>query len=328
LSGKIRYFCRLKTQTKKPTTRMIKTGMIGTGDMAHLHITSLLTGSNYELAGCYAPDNRQSMLFARQYRLISYSTPEALFKYADAVDITDDLPETMALAERSLKAMKHLLVAQPHRLSMAQMQYLKGLAEESGVVLQLGTGYRYCPVYGALAETMHTARMVDIRHRMVGGSDLHTRLNRELSGDFDFVTGILKASISKLDIEACTLSGNALDLLRCRIESDNGCTIQLTVSTVAEGAPGLELTFTSPEAVVRADVFKSVIDKQYRSCHVADCTVLDAYSEKAIHRQYLRNFNRAICNEPEAIHSIDELFQSMAAADYIVEHVKQLNIEN
>ncbi|MDR1172264.1 MAG: Gfo/Idh/MocA family oxidoreductase [Bacteroidales bacterium] len=303
---------------------MTRIGIIGTGDVAHVHIAELLTGSNYEIVGCYSPENRQSMIIARQYRLISYSSPEALFKYADAVDITDNLPETMALAELSLKAMKHVFIAQPDRLSLEQMQYLKKLAEESGVVLQLGTGYRYCPAYEMLAESMQAANVVVIWHQLVNRSDLFTRLNVELSYDFDFVTGILKAGISKLDVKIWTKSENSPDVLHCRLECDNGCAVNLMVYTVAEGEPKLEFTFTSSDAVMRADIFKSVVEKQYRTYNVADSIILDAYSDKTIHKRYLQNFYRAICNEHDAIRSIDEQFQNKAAADYIVNRIKQL----
>jgi predicted dehydrogenase len=303
---------------------MTRIGLIGTGDVAHIHIAGLLTNSNYEIVGCYSPENCQSMMMARHYRLISYSSPEALLKYADAVDIADNLPETMILAELSLKAMKHVFIAQPDRLSMEQWQYLKKLAEESGVILQSGTGYRYCPAYEILSESMQTAKVVDMRHQLVNHSDLYARLSVELPYDFDFVTGILQTSISKLDVKTWTKSENLPDMLHCRMECDNGCAVNLTVYTVAEGKPKLEFTFISSDAVIRADIFKSVIEKQYRACDRVDSIILDAYSDRIIHQHYLQNFYRAICSEYDAIRSIDEQFRNKAAAGYIVDRIKQL----
>ena len=305
---------------------MTRIGIIGTGEVAHLHIVGLLTSSTYEITGCYAPENRQSMIFARHYRLISYSSPEALFKYADAIDIADNLPETMELAELSLKAMKHVLIAQPDWLNMDQIQYLKKLAEESDVILQLGTGYRYCPVHDMLAESMQMARVIDINHQLVNDNNLYTRLNMELSYDFDFVTSILKASIYKLDVKTWTKSEKSPDILHCRLECDNGCVINMIGYTITEGDPKLEITFTSSEAIVRADIFKSVIEKQYRSYDVGDSIVLDAYSKKTVHKHYLRNFYRAICNERDAIRNIERQIHNMAAADFIVERIKQLQV--
>ena len=301
---------------------MTRIGIIGTTTVAHIHIAGLLTNNQYEIVGCYSPENRQSMVFARQYRLISYSSPEALFKYADAVDIADNLPETMDLAECSLKAMKHVLIAQPDRLTMNQIQYLKKLAEESGVVLQLGTGYRYCPVYDTLTQLMQEAKVVDVKHRLVNGADLYARLNVELSYIFDFVTAILNANICKIDVKTWNTTESSPDILHCRLECDNGCVINLVTYTIAEGDPMLEMTFTSSEAVIRADIFKSTIEKQDRNCDTVDYIILDDYNEKTVHKHYLRNFYRAICNEYEAVRNIDGQFNNKAVADYIVERIK------
>ena len=305
---------------------MTRIGIIGTGEIAHLHVVGLLTNNSYEIAGCFSPENRQSMIFARQYRLISYSSPEALLKYADAVDITDYLPETMELAELSLKAMKHVFIAQPDWLNMEQLQYLKKLAEESGVILQIGTGYRFCPVHDMLSGAIQTAKIVDIKHQLPDNSNFFPRLNIELSYDFDFVTSILKASICKLDVKSWTKSENSPDVLQCRLECENGSVINLMTYTVLEGDPKLEMNFTSSDVVIYVDIFKSVIEKQYRDYNVTDNIILDVYSEKTVHKNYLRNFYRAICNEQDAIRNIDEQFQSLAAADFIIDRIKQIQV--
>jgi len=303
---------------------MTRIGIIGTGDVAHIHIVGLLTSNNYEIAGCYSPENRQSMLFARQYRLISYSSAEALFKFADAVDITDDLPEMMELAELSLKALKHVFIAQPDRLDMKQMQYLKKIADESGVVLQFGSGYKYCPAYHLLAETMQTAMLVDISHQLVFNGDFRAQLNMQLSYDFDFVTSILNANISKLDVKTWIKTENSPDLLHCRLECDNGCAINMMAYPVVETDPKLEMTFISSDAVIRADIFQSIIKKQSRTGNVTDNIILDLYNNKSVHQHYLKNFYLAICDERDAIRSIDKQFQNVAAANYIVEKIGDL----
>jgi len=298
---------------------MIRLGIIGTGDIAHIHIIGLLTSNNYEIAGCYSPENREAMIFARQYRLISYSSANALIKYVDAIDITDNLPETMALAELAIKELKHVFIAQPFQLYMKQMQYLKKLAEESGVVLQLGTGYKYCPVYHLLAETMQTAMLVDVRRQLAKNSDLNSQLFMQLTYDFDFVTSILNTSITKLDIKTWVTNANSPDVLNCRLECDNSSVINIVAYTIVDGDPELEMTYTSSDTIIRADVFQSIVEKQYRTSTDKARIILDVYNEKSVHQYFLKNFYRAICNEHDAIRKIEKQFQNIAAADYVVE---------
>ena len=308
---------------------MIRIGIIGTGEMAHIHIVGLLTSNQYEIAGCYAPENRQSMTFARKYRLISYSSVEALFKYADAIDIIDDLPETIQLAELSLKAMKHVFIVHPDRLNIKQMQYLKKLAEKSGVVLQLGTGYLYCPVYNKLGETMQKAMLVDIRHQIVFNTInlaaltnlVPAQMKMQLSYNLDFVTSILNANIIKIDVKQWNQKENLPNALHCRIVCDNGSMINLMVYTIAEGEPNTEVIFTSSDDIIRAIIFKSIIEKQSRTDNTVNKIKLEAFNEKIIHQQYLKNFYQAICNEHDAIKKIEKLYQNIAAADDILERV-------
>ncbi len=304
---------------------MIRVGIVGTDAVAHLHTSVLLTNNNYEIAGCYAPVNRDSMLFARQYRLVSYSSLDALFKYTDAIDIAGNFPEMMTLAEKSLKELKHVYIAQPHHLSLTEIQHLVKLAGESGVVLQLGAGYRYCPAYDQLAELKQKPRIVDIKHQLTkNGEELYAQLNTELAYDLDLVLGVLHADVSKIDIKTWTKSEGHLDLLNCRLECDNGCSVNVVLHTIVEGEPKLEITFDLPDMVVNANIFRSVIEKQYCEYDVVDSNVLDAYNEKTIHKQDLTNFYKATSGDIEAVLRIEEQLQSIAAANLIVERIRQV----
>lgn len=303
---------------------MIRIGIIGTDTAAHLHTGVLLASNNYEIAGCYAPDNRESMVFARQYRLVSYSSLEALFKYTDVIDIAGRVPEMMALAERSLKAMKHVYLNQPHQLSIAEVQHLVKLAAESGVVLQTGAGYRYCPAYDLLVELKQKPRLIEIKHQLVrNNEDVLLQLKTELSRDLDFVFGVLHAGINRTDIKTWSKSDGYPDLLHCRLECDNGSSVNAVLHTVFEGESKLNITFNFPDVIVGADVFKSTIKKQYYEYDVVDSIVLNAYNEKTMHRHDLQNFYLAIRNNPDAIRRIEEQLQSIAAADVIVEQIRQ-----
>ncbi len=304
---------------------MIRIGIIGTDAVADTNTMALLANNNYEIAGCYALDNRTSMVFARQHRLVSYSSIEALFKYTDAINVAGDIPEIMTLAEKSLKGMKHLYIAQPYQLNSREVQHLLKLANESGVVLQLGTGYRYCSTYDMLAQLEQKPRLIDIRHQLLtSGNGMLTQLNAELVRDMDYMLGILKANISKVDVKTWTKSEGYPDLLNCRLECDNGCSVNIVMHTISEGDPKLEFTFNYSDTIVHADVFKSVMEKQYCDFDVSDSIVLDAYNERAMYRQDLKNFYMAIHNDEGAFRRIDEQLQSIAAADLIIERIKQL----
>ena len=237
--------------------------------------------------------------------------------------MTDDqneiaFPETMEAAELSLKTLNPVFVVHPDLLSMEQIQYLKKLAEESGVAIQLGTGYKYCPAYDILIETLQTALVIDIRHQLLNSSDLDSQLKIILSYDFDFVTNILNAGFVRYDVKTWTTSGKTTDVLYCRMECDNGSIINLMAYTVDQGEPKLEMTFTSFDAVIHADVFTSVIEKRDLICNTTGRIISGAFCEKSIRERYLENFRRAVCNEPDALRNIDKQFQNLVIAEDVV----------
>ena len=304
---------------------MLRIGIIGTDQIARLHVGTLLTDNKFEIAGCYAAESRESMLFARQYRLVSYSSLEALFKYTDAIDIAGDSSEIFTLAEKSLKKLKHVYIAQPDRLSLSEIGYLVKLAEESGTVLQFGAGYRDCPVYDMLAEVDQTPKLIDIKHQFLNtGAGIYSQLNIELMRDLDFITGLMQADITgKANIKSWNKSEGCFDMLHCRLDCNNGASINIVMQTISEGEPKLEMIFNFSDTVVTADIFKSVAKKQYRRFDVEDSIILDAYNEKAIHKKSLKNFYLAVNNDSAAGLRIEEQLRCFSVGDYIVERIKQ-----
>ena len=237
--------------------------------------------------------------------------------------ITDDSQDMMQLVELSLKALKHVFVAKPHRLPFEQVSYLKKIAGESGVILQLGTGYKFCPVYCyMLTDLSQTAKLIDVRLKLTNSCNFRM----ELFYTFDFVTSILNASIIKFDLRSWKNADNLLDMLYCRLDCDNGSMVNITAYTVVEGEPKLEINFAYSETVIFADVFKSQIKKQYRSHDASDNIILDAYCEKTVNDCYLKNFYSACNNDSDAVRTIDKQFQNKILSFQCLREQKILHV--
>ena len=228
--------------------------------------------------------------------------------HADAVYIMDNSKDALHFAELSLKALKHVFIAKPDILDLEQMQYLKKLAQESGVVLQLGTGYKFCSAYATLSELSCAAKVINVMYQLTNSCNMKL----ELFYIFDFVTNILNNNIIKFDFCSWKNAENLYNLFHYRIDCDNGSVVNITFYKIAEGEPKLEITFASSETLICADVFKSVI-KQYRAGAASEIT-LDDYCEKSIRDCYIQNFRRAINNESDAVRTIDKQFQNLISS--------------
>jgi len=254
----------------------------------------------------------------------------------DVVIITGDLPETMQMAELSLKALKHVFIAKIGNLNIGQLHYLKKLAEESGVVLQLGTGYKYCSAYNMMNEATLSAKIVEIKHQLTNSDDIFT----QLANDFDFVTSLFNVGISKYNVRSwnnsenipekkeryrhCGLDPQSPDLLHCRLECDNGCVINVTIYTIDEGAPKLEIGVITSEMIYNVDIFGAIVKKQNRSGDAIENITLENYNEKNIYDYYMLNFEHAITNNLEALRIIDKQFQNIVVANSVIERIRHI----
>jgi hypothetical protein len=246
----------------------------------------------------------------------------------DMVVIAEDSPETMQLAELSLKTLKHVLIARPDRLNIEQINYLKRLAEESGVILHPGTGYKFCPVYEMLTQKTVSAKVIEIKHQLTNSGNLYSQFRMELFYDLDFVTDIMNTEIRKFSVKSWKSPENLPDIINCRLECDNGCIINIMAYTVTTGKPKLDITFFSSEAIIFADIFGSIIKKLYRTNNLEENIILDAYCEETVYNRYLACFNNAIGNNPVAIRDNERLFQNMAVVHSVMEKTKPVSDSN
>ncbi|MDR3093243.1 MAG: Gfo/Idh/MocA family oxidoreductase [Bacteroidales bacterium] len=299
---------------------MIRIGIIGTDFSADLHTTAILAGSAFEIVGCYDKDSRKSMLFARKYRLISYSSFDALLNYAEVIDIASETPDTCLLAERSLKAFKHVLLSHPHLLSTQEIRYLAKLADESGVILQLGTKYNHSPVECLIKGLKHAPQTVQINHllNMVNGQTSIQCLKNELLYDLFFMQNLLNANIAKIDI-----TGLTEDEFQVRIALDNGSLVSLNLSLEVEAKSTLTLRCSFPEMIVEADVFRSTASINYKEFDVVDSQELEPYNERKICVNMLVELAVAISEKSYLYALMNPQIQHFAATDVIINYISQ-----
>jgi predicted dehydrogenase len=263
------------------------------------------------------------MLFARKHRLVSYSSLDALFQYTDVIDIAADCPN-MALAEKALKALKHVHIAHPHHFRLDELQYLTRLADESGVVLHLGAKYNHCPAYDAIAEIKQTPKTVEIKHFPMHTENFNALVHSELFYDLWFAVSLLEASINKISINA---SSTAANLLQCEFECNNGSSVSLSFQPLMDESQ-LQFVFNYPDITARVDIFRSAIEKHYNEYDVVDSAVLDTYQERTICRQNMTNFAKAIVSGEGVISLIEQQMQCFAVADTIMEYLHRQQNES
>lgn len=213
---------------------MIKTGILGTSTTAGYYAETLRHSNSFELTGCYSPDYEKSKQFGAHFNLVAYPSMEALYKYADALIVTDFAPDFLGAAEKSLKNFKHILIANPFLAALNEIQYLKKLSEESNVVMQIAGGQQH-RMLGLNEEDDQACYFAEI-HRDI--PDLQNKgfqcLTEALLTDVSILLKILKGTPKRVISNAwnsCNLNPN---LISIRIELDTCFAASLLLNGTAE----------------------------------------------------------------------------------------------
>ena len=145
---------------------MIKIGQIG---MGHNHGAAKLQTLRkfpelFEIVG-YAPESEQWL--EKRGHLPAYEglrrmTVEEVIAASDAVLVETEISLLTPTAQRCIEAGKHVLMDKPAGGNLAQFRRLLDLAEEKGLVLQLGYMYRYNPAVKKCLELLDSGELGEI----------------------------------------------------------------------------------------------------------------------------------------------------------------------
>lgn len=209
---------------------MIKTGILGTSETADYY-AKLLTGLNgFELTGCFSPDYSKAKVFAAQYNLIAYPSAEALFNYADVLIITDFFPDFLLNTEKAIKNFKHILITNPFLAGFEEIQHLRKLSEESGVLMQIAGGFRYPEVISYFES--RNCYLADLKHSfgINHNSCYVSRFAELVLHDVSLLLKLLKGSAKKASINSWERDDKENGLVSVRLELDNGCVANLLIN--------------------------------------------------------------------------------------------------
>ncbi len=286
---------------------MIKTGILGTSETANFyaHILSQIEG--FELTGCFSPDYSKTKTFAAQFNLVSYPSVEALFNYTEALIITDFSPDFLSTTERAIKSFKHILITNPFLAGLDEIQHLRKLSEESGVLMQIAGGFRFFEILNRFSDS--NCFLADLKHSF--GSCDHVwcgaRFMEYLLNDISLQLILLKGIPKKISINSWEVKDNERGVVSVRMELDNGAVASLLVNQLEE------------KNLVQANVFSTKGESVFQ----VDLTKSDADFKEIISHE-LRHLRQSIKNSFSSTVHNDIMFQALELAH----RIKSKSVQN
>ncbi len=221
-------------------TKPLSIAVIGVGHLGAIH-TKLLAqrtkekDSHFILCGVYDMSLERAQTIAQEYDTQNFVTIADALSHADAVIIASTTASHYAVAKESIAHGKHCFIEKPICATLEQAEEIARLAQDHGVVIQVGHVERFNPAILALAHEEFAPRFIEghrlhqFKPRATDVSVIHDLMIHDL----DLVLWLAKADVISCDANGVAILTDTPDIANARITFSNGCVANLTASRLS-----------------------------------------------------------------------------------------------
>jgi predicted dehydrogenase len=214
----------------------LRMGVVGTGSLGYHHARILREVSGVVMKGFYEADAERAGTVTRELGVRAYPTLEALLADVDAVSIVVPTSKHHAVAMQALQAGKHLLIEKPITVTLAEADELLDLAEQKGLMIQIGHIERFNRAIRAALPYVDTPLFID-SDRLAPfnprGSDVAVVLDLMIH-DIDLVLTLTGAAVKDVSAAGLPVLTPSIDIADARITFESGAVATITASRVSK----------------------------------------------------------------------------------------------
>jgi predicted dehydrogenase len=213
----------------------IRTAVIGVGSMGRWHADKYAALPNSDLVAVVDADLERARAVATELGTEATSDFRDLLGKIDAVSVVTPTSLHYDVAKVLLENGVHVLVEKPITSTVEQASELVGLAEEKGLVLQVGHLERCNPAVVALTEFIVEPLFIE-SHRIAPykprALDVSVVLDLMIH-DIDLIHSFVRSPMAKVDAVGRRVFSNNIDVANARIRFANGCVANVTSSRIS-----------------------------------------------------------------------------------------------
>ncbi len=214
---------------------MLKAGVLGAGHLGKIHLKLLNQSSKYELVGFFDADSEASQKISEEFGYKNFPSMEALIDACDVVDVVTPTIYHYEVAEKVIKAGKHLFIEKPITQTVEEAEKLLDLASQHGVKGQVGHVERFNPAFMAVRDKFENPMFIEA-HRLAEfnprGTDVPVVLDLMIH-DIDAILSVVKSEVKSVSASGVSVISETPDIANARIEFENGCVANLTASRIS-----------------------------------------------------------------------------------------------
>jgi len=222
-------------------------GVIGVGAIGRNHARIYAELPTADLIGIYDADFSRAQAVAAEFGTVAVADLDDLISRVAAASVSTPTVTHREMATRLLSAGRHVLVEKPIADSVDDAKAMIDLAQERGLVLQVGHIERFNPVMSQLEARLNSPRFIEC-HRLSPfpqrSLDIGVVLDLMIH-DLEIVLHLVDSPIAAIDAVGIPVLTRREDIANARIRFENGCVANITASRI------------SPERLRKIRVFQS-----------------------------------------------------------------------
>lgn len=214
----------------------LRIGVVGTGSLGYHHARILRDVSGVVMMGFFEADAERAGTVARELGVRAFPTLDALLAEVDAVSVVVPTSKHHEVAMQALQAGKHLLIEKPITVTLDEADELLALAEQKGLMIQIGHIERFNRAIRAALPYVDTPLFID-SDRLAPfnprGSDVAVVLDLMIH-DIDLVLTLTGAAVRDVSAAGLPVLTPSIDIADARITFETGAVATITASRVSK----------------------------------------------------------------------------------------------
>jgi predicted dehydrogenase len=195
------------------------------GELKDAHFSAVLD-ENAEVAGA----------IAAKYHALATTSLDEFASAVDAATIATPTVTHFEIAKKLLERGKHVLVEKPFVETPEQARELCALAQERGLVLQVGHIERFNPILSALESRLTHPRFIEAtRLSPYPGRSLDVGVVLDVMiHDLEIILHLVRSPWVQVDAVGVAILSKREDIANVRIRFENGCVANITASRISQ----------------------------------------------------------------------------------------------
>jgi predicted dehydrogenase len=220
----------------------IKVGVVGVGSLGQWHARIYSEMPDVELAGVYDADRKRAKEIAERYGSTAFKTIDELADATEALNIVVPTDKHRAVAGKIIEKGKHVLVEKPIASSTKEAEELVELAQQHGVILQVGHVERFNPVLAVVNPAKQQPRYIEALRiaeyppprfgLLPRGTEVSVILDLMIH-DLEIILHLVQSKVVDIRAVGVPVLSKSEDISNVRLRFENGCIANVTASRIS-----------------------------------------------------------------------------------------------